>query len=255
MAEGDSILRLASRLHRSFAGLPVQRSSVRRRVENPALFDGDRLVEVGALGKHLLMRFDSGRTLHSHLRMQGAWRIHRAPPRGHRVSAWFDFGERGVLVAHAMPVLDVVRSTEEHLVVGHLGPDILSEDWPRAVAVIEQQAERRIREALLDQRNTCGIGNLWAVEGLFVAGVWPHAPVAEVDVARLLDLIARMMRLGLRNRNQVTTGNTRRGETHWVYGRYRRPCRRCGTPIAFSPAGGGPYDRETWWCPHCQPPV
>ena len=253
MAEGDSIFRLAGRLHRSFAGAQVRRSSVRRRVEDPALFDGDQLLEVAARGKHLLMRFASGRTLHSHLRMQGTWRSARTPPRGHRVTAWFDFGDSGFLVAHAMPVLDVVPTAEEDRVVGHLGPDVLAEDWPRAIATIEQQPDRRIREAILDQRNLCGIGNLWAVEGLFVGGVWPHAPVEKVDVARLLELIARMMRLGLRHGNQVTTGNTRRGETHWVDGRYRRPCRRCGTPIAFSPAGPGPYDRETWWCPHCQP--
>ncbi len=253
MAEGDSIFRLASRLQRTFAGAQVRRSSVRRRLENPALFDGDQLVEVAALGKHLLMRFDSGRTLHSHLRMQGAWRVHRVPPRGHRVTAWFDFGDPGVLVAHAMPVLDVVRTAEESRVVGHLGPDVLSENWPDGVPAILGQPQRRVREALLDQRNVCGIGNLWVVEGLFVAGVWPEAQVEAVDVPRVLDLIARMMRQGLRNGNQVTTGSTRRGETHWVYGRYKRPCRRCGTPIAFTPAGTGPYDRETWWCPHCQP--
>jgi endonuclease VIII len=61
------------------------------------------------------------------------------------------------------------------------------------------------------------------------------------------------MRQGLRTGTQSTTGSLRRGQTHWVYGRYARPCRRCGTPIAFVPAGAGPYDRETWWCPHCQP--
>ncbi len=44
----------------------------------------------------------------------------------------------------------------------------------------------------------------------------------------------------------------RRGETHWVYGRYRRPCRRCTTPISFVPAGIDPYDRETWWCSYRQ---
>ncbi len=262
MAEGDSIRRLADRLHAACGGRTVTAAQFRRGDELPPRFDGDRLAEVTAVGKHLLMRFDSGRTLHSHLRMQGSWRIHRPGwrPRATAggIGAWLDLGAAGVLAAHTMPVLDVVPTAREHLVVGHLGPDILADDWPArapaAAAAIAGQPARRIREALLDQRNQCGIGNLWAVEGLYVAGVDPHTPAAAVDIPRLLDVIHRMMRRGLANGTQSTTGDLRRGRSHWVYGRYRRPCLRCGTPIAFTPAGPTPYDRETWWCPHCQPP-
>lgn len=261
MAEGDSIRRLAARLHAAYAGHDVVAAQYRRGGDRPVRLDGDRLAEVGARGKHLLMRFAGGRTLHSHLRMQGSWRGHRAgwrpPPSADRVGAWLDFGPAGVLAAHDVPVLDVVATDREHTVIGHLGPDILGDDWPgrapRAVANVRADPGRRIREALLDQRNLCGIGNLWAVESLFVAGVWPHTPAGAVDVAKVVDVAHRMMRLGLRNGTQATTGDLRRGRTHWVYGRYRRPCRRCGTPVAFRPAGGTPYDRETWWCPHCQP--
>lgn len=261
MAEGDSIRRLADRLSRAVGGRDVAAAEFRRGGEIPARFDGDRLAGVAAVGKHLLMRFGSGRTVHSHLRMQGSWRLHRPgwrPGRSaDRVGAWFDFGSPGVLAAHHMPVLRVLATDREHEVIGHLGPDILAETWPAqagaAAGTIAAQPRRRIREALLDQRNVCGIGNLWTVEGLFVAGIWPHSPAGDVDVPRLLDLVHRMMRQGLRNGSQSTTGDLRRGQTHWVYGRYRRPCRRCHTPIAFTPAGATPYDRETWWCPHCQP--
>ena len=261
MAEGDSIRRLADRLQSAVGGHRSIAAQFRRGGQRPPSFAGDRLQEIVPVGKNLLMRFDSGRTIHSHLRMQGSWRVHRAGwrPRPHadQVGAWFDFGPRGVLAAHSMPILQVVVTSREHDVVGHLGPDILSESWPEhvttAVRNIADRSDRRIREALLDQRNLCGIGNLWAVEGLYIAGVWPHLPVADVDLPRLLDVIHRMMRLGLRTGTQSTTGNLRRGQTHWVYGRYRRPCRRCGTPISFSPAGGTAHDRETWWCPHCQP--
>ena len=261
MAEGDSIRRLATRLHAALAGQPVVDARFRRGGDIPVRFDGDRLTGVDAVGKHLLMRFGSARTVHSHLRMQGSWRIHRPGwrpgPAADRVGAWFDFAAAGVLAAHDMPVLEVVPTARERDVVGHLGPDILAPTWaeslPAAVAAIAAQPRRRIREALLDQRNLCGIGNLWAVEGLFVAGVWPHTPAGDVPVERVVELIGRMMRLGLRNGSQATTGDTRRGRDHWVYGRYRRPCRRCATPVAFSPAGSDPYDRETWWCPHCQP--
>ena len=261
VAEGDSIRRLADRLHGAFAGHDVVAAQYRRAGDLPVRFAGDRLVECAAVGKHLLMRFGSDRTLHSHLRMQGSWRQHRAGwrpgLRQDRVGAWFDFGAAGVLAAHDVPVLEVVATARERTVVGHLGPDILAEDFPRhrdrVIGIIGAQPGRLIREALLDQRNLCGIGNLWAVESLFVAGIWPHTPVARADVGKAVDVAHRMMRLGLSQGHQVTTGNRRRGETHWVYGRYRRPCRRCGTPVAFQPAGAGPYDRETWWCPHCQP--
>ena len=261
MAEGDSIRRLAVRLDAALAGRHVAAAQFRRGGEIPVRFDDDQLTGVDAVGKHLLMRFASGRTLHSHLRMQGSWRIHRPgwrpPPAADRVGAWLDFGPSGVLAAHAVPVLEVVPTAHEDQVVGHLGPDILAERWPdlrpAAVTAVAAQPHRRIREALLDQRNVCGIGNLWAVEGLFIAGVWPHTPAGDVDADRVLELIGRMMRLGLRNHTQSTTGDLRKGRDHWVYGRYRRPCRRCATPIAFVPAGSGPYDRETWWCPHCQP--
>jgi endonuclease VIII len=254
VAEGDSIRRLAARLRAAVGGRAVTAAL-------PPTFAGDRLLEVATVGKHLLMRFAGGETVHSHLRMQGSWRIHRPGwrpgPRADRVGAWFDFGPAGVLAAHTMPVLEAIPTAREHDVIGHLGPDILADDWPdraaTAAAAVTAVPGRRIREALLDQRNLCGIGNLWAVEGLFIAGVGPHTPAGEVDVPRLLDVIARMMRLGLRQGTQSTTGDLHKGRTHWVYGRYRRPCRRCGTPVAFTPAGPAPYDRETWWCPHCQP--
>ncbi|MBL7258496.1 DNA-formamidopyrimidine glycosylase family protein [Paractinoplanes lichenicola] len=256
MAEGDSVRRLAARLDGALAGHDVVAAQFWR-----GGFEGGRLLTVAPVGKHLLMRFTSGQTVHSHLRMQGSWRIHRPGwrpgPATDQVRAWFDFGPAGVLAAHAMPVLEVLPTAREDQVVGHLGPDILADQWPQqrptAVTAITAAPDRRIREALLDQRNVCGIGNLWAVEGLFIAGVWPHTPAGDVDADRVLELIGRMMRLGLRNGTQSTTGDLRRGRTHWVYGRYRRPCRRCATPVAFVPAGDGPYDRETWWCPFCQP--
>ena len=108
-------------------------------------------------------------------------------------------------------------------------------------------------EALLDQRNLAGIGNLWAVETCYLRGVSPWTPVREVDLRAAVRLARRMMRHSLEHPGQVTTGDTRRGRTHWVYGRAERPCRRCATPVAFRDGGPGPYERETWWCPHCQP--
>jgi len=118
------------------------------------------------------------------------------------VAAWFEFAGQGVLAAHDMPVLDLVATDAEHRVIGHLGPDILADSWStesaRALSRIAAEPARMVRSALLDQRNLCGIGNLWAVESLFIAGVRPHRAMGETDVARLLDVVSRMMRQGLR---------------------------------------------------------
>jgi endonuclease VIII len=109
-------------------------------------------------------------------------------------------------------------------------------------------------EALLDQKNLAGIGNLWAVESCFLRGASPWTPVREVDLRATVRLARRMLRHAVDHPGMVTTGDTRRGQTHWVYGRAERPCRRCGTPVDYRDSvPGTAYSRETWWCPRCQP--
>ncbi len=127
-----------------------------------------------------------------------------------------------------------------------------------------------IGEALLDQRNLAGIGNLYKAEALFLLGVHPSTPVGEVDVLpQLVDKAHRLLVLNKERPEQTTTGNTRRGQRHWVYGRAGQPCRRCGTPIAAATlATGTDLDRTaglvsavdnpsqariSYWCPSCQP--
>ena len=215
-------------------------------------------------GKHMLTRFsagpgDDGLTLHTHFEMDGAWQL--VGP-GKQLPASFDDEVRLVLrtdgpTAYAlrMPVLELLPTADEGRVVGHLGPDLLGPGWDEQEAVRRLAADpaRPLVEALLDQRNLAGIGNLWAVETCFLRGVSPWTPVGDVDLPAALRLVRRMMQYSLEHPGQVTTGDTRRGRTHWVYGRAERPCRRCGTPVAFRDAGGEPYARETWWCPSCQP--
>jgi formamidopyrimidine-DNA glycosylase len=155
-----------------------------------------------------------------------------------------------------MPVLELVETAHEDRVVGHLGPDVLGPTWDegRAVANLLRDPGRPLVEALLDQKNLAGIGNLWAVETCYLRGHSPWTPVEAVDLQAVVQLARRMMRHSLEHPGQVTTGDTRRGRTHWVYGRAERPCRRCGTPVMFRDSvTGTPYSRETWWCPSCQP--
>jgi formamidopyrimidine-DNA glycosylase len=221
---------------------------------------GRRVLAFDSYGKHMLTRFSGGLTLHTHFEMDGSWQLvgpGKALPRS------FDDEVRLVLrtdgpTAYAlrMPVLELVATADESGVIGHLGPDVLGPTWDEDEAVrrLASDPGRPVVEALLDQRNLAGIGNLWAVETCYLRGVSPWTPVRDVDLRAAVRLAKRMMTYALEHPAQVTTGDTRRGQTHWVYGRAERPCRRCGTPVAFRDAvTGGVWQRETWWCPTCQP--
>ena len=265
--------RTAARLD-ALAGATIVRSDLRTPTLATADLAGSALGVTRAHGKHLLTRLDSGWTLHSHLRMSGSWtliRKHRpdgrpALPRHLlpvlRAVLGLD-GERS-LTALDVPVLGLVRTRDEHTVVGHLGPDVLAGvptatqeefDTTAALARLRALPERPLVEALLDQRGVSGLGNLWVVELCFLRGRWPWTPVGDVDdLEALLALARRMIRHSLDHRTgMTTTGNRRRGENHWVTGRSNRPCRRCGTLVRFRPATGAPFAREVWWCPSCQP--
>ncbi|MGO2933507.1 Fpg/Nei family DNA glycosylase, partial [Microbacterium sp.] len=162
-------------------------------------------------------------------------------------------GER-VAVGVDIADIDLVPTTDEGKLVGHLGPDPLADDWDAARAAALLSADSRsIHVALLDQRNIAGFGNEYAAELLFLRGILPTTTTADVDTIALVDLGARTIRA---NRDRVIrtfTGVSRRGQTTWVYGRANRPCRRCGAQIRTSQQGADPArERVTFWCPNCQ---
>ncbi len=246
-------------------GRTVQRSDFRVPQHATADLSGRKITAFDSYGKHMLTRFsagprDGGLTLHTHFEMDGAWQV--VGP-GKTLPRTFDDEIRLMLTtdgptayALRMPVLELIETAREAEVIGHLGPDLLGPSWDEAVAAqrLLREPGRPLVEALLDQRNLAGIGNLWAVETCYLRGHCPWTPVGEVALAPLLTLVRRMLRHSLEHPGQVTTGDTRRGMTHWVYGRAGRPCRRCGTPVDFRDAvTGTAYARETWWCPRCQP--
>ena len=254
--EGDGAHRAARRLS-ALAGQDVREGRLRH---TPARLDGWRLAGTQAHGKHLLTRFEGGWTLHTHLRMDGSWSVLRPGSRlprrlEYEVRVRLALADGRTAVAVAAPVVDLLRTRDEGQVVGHLGPDPLRADWDLAEGArrLAADPDRPLVEALLDQRGVSGLGNLWAVELCFLRGHDPWTPVGGVDTAPLLTLAERMLRHSLEHgTGMTTTGDTRRGRSHWVYGRAGRPCLRCGTPVRFRPATGAPYARETWWCPHCQ---
>ncbi|MDT7579578.1 MAG: endonuclease, partial [Pseudonocardiales bacterium] len=160
-----------------------------------------------------------------------------------------------------LPVVELVRTAEEHTVVGHLGPDPLRDDWDHDEAVRRMRADpdRPLVAVLLDQRVLAGLGNLWANELAFLCRTSPWARIGDMDdgaVEALVGLAAKALRGSATEVTgyQTTTGNTRRGESHWVAGRARQPCRRCGTTVrVVAEVSGDPERRRTWWCPRCQP--
>ncbi|WP_420363843.1 DNA-formamidopyrimidine glycosylase family protein [Curtobacterium aetherium] len=263
MPEGDSVHRLAARL-RQVDGSLVVVGELRGGAAAGRALSGRRVTGHATHGKHLLTRFDDGTTLHTHMRMQGSWTVtaagRRLPStvaRQARVRLGLEDGR--TVWGVDLPVVDLVDTADEHLVVGHLGPDLLHDDVDLAEAERRMTAEPGIpvRTVLLDQRRVAGLGNLWANELGFVRGLHPDRPIGTVDVPALLTTARRMLRHSaiVPEAYQVTTGVLRRGERHWVVGRAGRPCLRCGTAVRarddVEVVGSPP--RRVWWCPRCQP--
>ena len=263
MPEGDSVYLVARRLDRALKGRRLAHADLRTPSVATVDLTGRTVLENDTHGKHLLTRLSDGLTLHTHLRMQGSWSV--VGP-GKRLPGRLMGDVRVVLGAEAgstaygvlLPVVDVVATSRERDLVGHLGPDPLREDWDPAEAVrrLGRDPQRPLAAALLDQRNLAGLGNLWVNELCFLRGHSPWTPVGDVDLPALVRLAARALRNSAHHpaSYQVTTGNTRRGEQHWVAGRAGRPCLRCGTPVrVVDEVPNDPEQRRTWWCPVCQP--
>lgn len=256
MPEGDTVFRTARRLDEALVGGEVARFDLR--VPRFATLDltGQPILSSIARGKHLLLRIGDS-TLHSHLRMDGAWLVYRAGEKwrhpAFKVRAIVGTAQREA-VGIDLAEIEVVSTRDEDELVGHLGPDPLGPDWDAVEAARRVSADTRsIHVALLDQRNVAGFGNEYAAELLFLRGILPTTPAPEVDVPALLDLGVRTIRANRDRRHRTFTGVDRPGQGTWVYGRAGRQCRRCGTPIRRGEQGADPTrERITFWCPVCQ---
>ncbi|MET9145492.1 DNA-formamidopyrimidine glycosylase family protein [Streptomyces sp. NPDC004042] len=259
MPEGDTVWQAAKRLHDALAGQVLVRSDFRVPRYATADLSGRTVLDTIARGKHLLTRFEGGLTLHSHLRMEGAWKVFGGGERwkggpGHQIRVVLATAERSA-VGYRLPVLELLRSTEEDRVVGHLGPDLLGPDWDPELALSHLLADpaRPLGEALLDQRNLAGIGNVYKSELCFLLGVTPWLPVGALPADRAAKLAALARRLLEANRERVVRQTTGlRGQDLFVYGRAPRPCLRCGTSVRVADQGDGSQERPTYWCPSCQ---
>jgi endonuclease VIII len=259
MPEGDVIWSTARRLHEALAGQALTRSDFRVPKFATVDLSGQLVTEVVARGKHLLIRTGDGLTVHTHLKMDGFWRVRAVRP-GVRPEESFKLrlllaNTQWEAAGYLLAVTEVIPTADEDRVVGHLGPDLLGPDWDPALAVrlLSRDPGKAIGEALLDQRNLAGIGNVYAAELLFLRGIEPWRPVGSIkDLPAVVDLGRRLLDANKARPGHVTTGDTRRGKENWVYGRAGKPCRRCGTRISKGEQGPAGEERLRFWCPSCQ---
>ncbi|BDB40836.1 MULTISPECIES: endonuclease VIII Nei2 [Mycobacterium] len=255
MPEGDTVFHTADTLRRQLVGRTLTRCDIR--VPRFATIDltGAVVDEVLSRGKHLFIRAGWA-SIHSHLKMDGSWRVGSRPkPRiDHRARIILETDDvRAVGVD--LGVLEILERDSEDAAVAHLGPDLLGEDWDPQLAAANLVADpdRPLAEALLDQRVMAGIGNVFANELCFVSGRLPTAPVSAVaDPLRLVSRARDMLWANRFRWNRCTTGDTRGGRLMWVYGRAGQGCRRCGTPICAQDPPPGSAERVRYWCPNCQ---
>jgi endonuclease-8 len=242
--EGDTLHRAARRLQVLVGEtLEVETPHPRAQAERIAeRLNGRRLKSVEAVGKNLVLRFDGGAVLRSHLRMSGRWSVR---PRGETRPGrpWLVLrGERAEGVLWNGPVLELHTRA-----LRRLGPDILAQppDVDAMLARVRHaDGARRLGEIMLDQTLVAGIGNMWMAEALWRARLSPWTRLRDVPEAerrRALETAAALMR------GAVDAGREPRKQ---IYGRAGRPCARCGTPIKAW--GQGDQNRTAYWCPACQ---
>jgi endonuclease-8 len=255
--EGDTIHRAAARMRPVLEGrVPeeILTPQSRHRFDRwPERLAGRPIVRVEAHGKHLFVRFEGGLTLHSHLRMTGAWQVRRAGERWRRARgrAWLVLrsGDWEV-VQFDGPVLELRsdRRLRSDPRLAGLGPDVLGERFPEPAFLARLRADdpaRPVGDALMNQRTVAGIGNLWKAESCFAAGIDPWRALGELrdeEALALVRLARERMRAALRNEPGA--------RPRAVYGRAGLPCRRCGATIRRS--GQWENNRTTYWCPGCQ---
>lgn len=272
MPEGDTLFRTAAGLRPYLVGRKVTAARTGGPGPVPQIqrIVGREIVSVEALGKNLLVRFDNGLEIRTHLRMNGSWHRYRPGERWRRPTSRARLVIEvpgAVAVCFDAPVVELfeVRAESIHPSLSRLGPDLLSPGFDAAEAAGRLRAPERtgmsIAEALVDQRALAGIGNVYKNEVLWLERVSPFTSVADVDdetIGRLVATAHRLLNANVNARSgpeRVTTAGDRGAPgALYVYGRTGRPCRRCRTPISVARQGTD-LPRSTYWCPTCQGPA
>jgi endonuclease-8 len=263
MPEGDTIHTTAQRLRDALAGHPITRFELRRDPRGvrvpPA---GACITSVDAQGKHLLVRFDDGATLHTHMQLTGRWDLYAPGERWHRPAyrarAIVEIDNGTTAVCFDAPIVELRRDrsarppTRAARSLARLGPDLCTSDADLDVVLANLDRldpATTLDDALLDQRVASGVGNVFKSEVCWAERLAPTTPIGALDAAR------RRASFSTAHRMLLANVGTRRRTTYGaglaVYGKAGRPCPRCRTPIRRARTGSTP--RSTYWCPTCQP--
>jgi len=258
MPEGDTIHSAARRIGAALVGreiVEIETPQPRHAMDRwPERLAGREVRSVDVHGKHLFIRFEGDLTLHSHLRMTGWWGVYRrgrqrwgrSPRR-----AWLVLRtEEHEVVEFDGPVLELMTESRSRFDrrLAALGPDVLGEALDeRAVLrrLRQDDQSRGVGDALLDQRNLAGVGNVWKSEGCFRTGLDPWRQLGRVSDEELVAVVRE-----IRKRMQVSVEHGGHPRDIQVYDRAGRPCPRCGEPVRAR--GQGDDNRTTYWCPACQ---
>ena len=271
MPEGDTLARIAVALRPYLAGRVV--TAARARLPGPQVsrIVGQKIDAVDAAGKNLLIKFDGGLELRTHLGLHGSW--HRYRPG----ETWRRPPSRAALVLEVpgavavcfdAPVVELFERRAEvvHPTISMLGPDLLDASYDQAEAIRRLREKSRagtaIGEAILDQRAVAGVGNVYKSEVLFMERVDPFAPISSLDdetLDRVLTTAREQLQANARSDApagrsttvELKTGKRLAPSRLWVYDRAGRPCHRCGTLI-LQESQGAELPRTTYWCPSCQ---
>ncbi|MBB2890493.1 Fpg/Nei family DNA glycosylase [Flexivirga oryzae] len=255
MPEGDAVWRTARRLDDALRGAPLVGCELRWPSLAGTHLHGMTTVEVVPRGKHLLHRLDSGLTLHSHLRMDGSWRVRPTGSmtpgsvRNPAIRALLATTGR-TAIGERLGMLDLVDTRDEHRLVGHLGPDLLGADWDPGAAAqrLRRRPDRTIGAALLDQRNLAGLGTIWTTETLFARRLSPWSTVGQLTddgLGALLETAHRLLHRSIER--------TEWADAATAYGHVGEPCPRCGRLLRNGPIADAATQRTLVFCPGCQP--
>ena len=259
MPEGDTIFRTAVNLRAAIEGAVVTQADSRRPDLEAEHLGTRRLESVEARGKHLLMRFDHGHVLHSHMGMTGAWHLYhvgepwKKPARRAEIVLTFD---RIVAVCFSPKLMELLTATafRRHRYLQSLGPDLLAAEVDEGEVIRRFRVHRQspVGEVIMNQTVSCGIGNVYKSEVLFLTKINPFLRVQQLDDEQILSCIRTARRLMRRNLEGYPRRTRFRGDAHrlWVYDRSGQPCYVCGELIQMRRQGD--LGRSTYWCSQCQ---
>jgi endonuclease-8 len=253
MPEGDTIAWAANRIRPVLAGrvpdqilTPQPRHAMDRWPERLA---GRAVTSVDTHGKHLFIRFEGALSLHSHLGMIGRWRVAARQQSWRRAWIVLRVGQRWVFELDG-PLLELMTDARVRLDqrLAGLGPDVLADDFDAEFYLARLHADdptRPLGDALLDQRNVAGLGNIWKAEGCWEAAIDPWRALSTITDTEALAVIH-----AVRPRMRESADNGPRTISPRVYRKTGQPCSRCGGTLRAR--GQGDANRTTYWCPQCQ---